>query len=273
MSIEGKIFVNAHYTRSVNIERDADSLSVVKAYIPTTRAMQTLKSMAAALKAEESPRAWSLVGPYGSGKSSFAVFLAHLLGPSDNPATRAALKTIKGTKETGLAPKLRALTENSSGYCAVLLTGSPESFGHRLIQSLAEKAQEIWSQRRGTTPGIVQHLQNLAEQKEQPTTSDIISAIEELQDKLALAGYSGLLIIVDELGKFLEYEARHYGANDIFLLQALAEHAVAAHQVKLSLVVMLHQAFDQYARGLGESLKNEWAKVQGRFENIPFLSM
>lgn len=67
MSIEGKIFVNAHYTRSVNIERDADSLSVVKAYIPTTRAMQTLKSMAAALKAEESPRAWSLVGPMVPG--------------------------------------------------------------------------------------------------------------------------------------------------------------------------------------------------------------
>ncbi len=74
-----------------------------------------------------------------------------------------------------------------------------------------------------------------------------------------------------ELGKFLEYEARHYGANDIFLLQALAEHALAYHDVKLSLVVMLHQAFEQYARGLGESLKYEWAKVQGRFENIPFL--
>jgi hypothetical protein len=271
MSIEGKVLVNAHYTRSVNIERDADSLSVVKAYIPTTRAMQTLKNMAAALKAEESPRAWSLVGPYGSGKSSFAVFLAHLLGSSDNPATRAALKTIQGTKQPGLAPNINALTHDSSGYCAILLTGSPESFGRRLIQSLAEKAQEIWSRRRGSTPGFVQDLQNLAEQKEQPTTSDILGAIEKLQDKLAIAGYSGLLIIVDELGKFLEYEARHYGANDIFLLQALAEHAVAAHQVKLSLVVMLHQAFDQYARGLGESLKNEWAKVQGRFENIPFL--
>jgi len=271
MSIESKVLVNTHYTRSVNLERDADSLSVVKAYIPTTRAMQTLTSMAAALKAEESPRAWSLVGPYGSGKSSFAVFLAHLLGSSDNPATKTALKTIQKSKQPKLAPKLRALTHDSSGYCAVLLTGSPESFGRRLIQSLAEKAQEIWSQRRGTTPAFVEDLQNLAKQKEQPTTSDILGAIEELQDKLAIAGYSGLLIIVDELGKFLEYEARHYSANDIFLLQALAEHAVAEHQVKLSLVVMLHQSFDQYARGLGESLKNEWAKVQGRFENIPFL--
>ncbi len=33
----------------------------------------------------------------------------------------------------------------------------------------------------------------------------------------------------------------------------------------------MHQAFEQYAKGLGETLKNEWSKVQGRFETIPFL--
>ena len=37
------------------------------------------------------------------------------------------------------------------------------------------------------------------------------------------------------------------------------------------LFVMLHQSFEQYAKGLGESLKQEWSKVQGRFEDIPFL--
>ncbi len=88
---------------------------------------------------------------------------------------------------------------------------------------------------------------------------------------MAGIGYSGLLIVIDELGKFLEYEARHHGVNDIFLLQSLAEHALAPHEAKLAMVVMLHQAFEQYARGLGETLKNEWSKVQGRFENIPFL--
>ncbi len=99
---------------------------------------------------------------------------------------------------------------------------------------------------------IIQELVDLAERKEQPATSEIIDAIKGLQDALA-SKYSGLLVVVDELGKFLEYEARHYGANDIFLLQALAEHALTNHAVKLSLVVMLHQAFEQYARGLGES--------------------
>ncbi|MES9901840.1 MAG: hypothetical protein ABW168_04040 [Sedimenticola sp.] len=268
MSIQNKIRIKTHYTRSINMERDADSTSVVESYIPTTRALSTLESIATALKADENPRAWSLVGPYGTGKSSFAVFLAHLLSDPTEPSTDAALKKLShfGTIERGLSTRYRNLTRNSAGYCTVLLTGSPESLSRRLVQALADKAYELLHGR----CKIIQELIDLDEREEQPTTSEIINALKGLQDALA-PHYSGLLIVIDELGKFLEYEARHYGANDIFLLQALAEHALAYHDVKLSLVVMLHQAFEQYARGLGESLKNEWAKVQGRFENIPFL--
>ncbi|WP_260291224.1 hypothetical protein [Sedimenticola hydrogenitrophicus] len=265
MSIHDKISVNTYYTRSINLERDAESSSVVGAYIPTTRAIRTLDSMAVALKSMESPRAWSLVGPYGSGKSSFAVFLAHLLSDPSEDATELALKKL-GKSDRGLGLKFRNLTRDSAGYGTVLLTGSPESLSRRLVRALAEKASQLLHGR----CKIIQELADLAQRDEQPTTSEIISSIRALQDALA-SKYSGLLIVIDELGKFLEYEARHYGANDIFLLQALAEHALADHSVKLSLVVMLHQAFERYARGLGESLKNEWAKVQGRFENIPFL--
>jgi len=88
----------------------------------------------------------------------------------------------------------------------------------------------------------------------------------------AIEGHaSGLILVIDELGKFLEYEARHYGANDIYLLQAIAEHACRGANANLYLFVLLHQSFDQYAKGLGESLKKEWSKVQGRFEEVPFL--
>jgi hypothetical protein len=38
----------------------------------------------------------------------------------------------------------------------------------------------------------------------------------------------------------------------------------------LLLITVLHQAFDQYAAGLGPVIKNEWAKVQGRFEDVAF---
>ena len=271
MSLIDKVSVNTHYTRSINLERDASSQAVVESYIPTSRALRTLERVAEALKTDESPRAWSLVGPYGSGKSSFAVFLAHLLGSSSEVATQAARATLKQHDQVDLRNKLTSITKGNDGYCTILMTGSPESLGRRLVLSLADKSEEIWASRRGRSHSIVTKLATLAEQKEQPATTDILACIKELQDALAGIGYSGLLIVIDELGKFLEYEARHYGANDIFLLQSLAEHALAPHDAKLAMVVMLHQAFEQYARGLGESLKNEWAKVQGRFENIPFL--
>jgi hypothetical protein len=106
---------------------------------------------------------------------------------------------------------------------------------------------------------------------QQLTTTKIIELLKKLQRAVSKKSGKGILIVIDELGKFLEYEARHQGVNDLFLLQALAEVAYQGGEANILLVVLMHQAFDQYSKGLGENLKNEWTKVQGRFESIPFL--
>jgi len=270
MSLINKVTVNSHYTRSINLTRDADSAAIMESYIPTSRALKTLKHMSDALLQKEAPRAWSLVGPYGSGKSSFAVFLSHLLSSEKNPARKAAYQALsKSSKE--LASAYNSLVGDNAGYCIVLLTGSPDSLSKSLVSALSHSANTIWETRKGKKPEVVKVLSHYASQSEPPKVSEILNTIQALQNALDKIGYSGILIAIDELGKFLEYEARHYGANDIFLLQSLAELAFAKHGVKLALVVMLHQSIEQYARGLGETLKAEWAKVQGRFESIPFL--
>ena len=74
------------------------------------------------------------------------------------------------------------------------------------------------------SPKIVGKL-HLASQAGELTINEIIGFLSELQEAVLNSKGKGILIIFDELGKFLEYEARHYGANDIYLLQALAEHA------------------------------------------------
>lgn len=269
MSLQDKISINAHYTRSINLERDVSSADAVKAYIPTSRAIKTLERIGGTFKTDQAPRAWSLVGPYGSGKSSFAIFLAHLLGELDEDASKAAGSVLRKTNAS-VGRRFGNISKGTSGHCYVLLTGSPEPLSERLTMALAESAEAYWDNRRGRNPAIVDELKSLAKKKT-ITVSKLQSAVKSLQDAVAKAGGNGLLIIIDELGKFLEYEARHYGANDIYLLQGLAEHACAGHDANLTLIVMLHQSFEQYAKGLGESLKNEWAKVQGRFENVPFL--
>lgn len=270
MSLKDKVSVNSHYTRSVNLTRDSHSSLITGSYIPTSRALKTLDQISHSLEIDESPRAWSLIGPYGSGKSSFAVFLSHLLSKRDEDAQKVAYKILKESSPA-LHEKYSSVLKGGKGYCPVLLTGSPESLSKSLLSALHHSASTVWEGRRGKKPEILELLAHHNDQTNPPKVSELLGLISALQDALINVGYSGILIAIDELGKFLEYEARHYGANDIFLLQGLAELAFSKHDVKLSLVVMLHQSIEQYARGLGETLKNEWAKVQGRFESIPFL--
>lgn len=269
MSLQDNITVNTHYTRSINLERDASSVEVVSAYIPTSRALRTFARVADTLHSEQAPRAWSWVGPYGSGKSSASVFLGQLLSNPEGDAAKAAHKVLSKA-DKGIAKVFKQAVKDTSGCLKILLTGSPEPMGVRLVKSLTVAAEEYWSGRRGKSPALVSELKTLSQQQK-VNVSEIITAVENLQQALAKTGCAGIVLVIDELGKFLEYEARHYGANDIYLLQALAEHACGGHEVNLMLFVLLHQSFEQYAKGLDESLKSEWSKVQGRFEEVPFL--
>ena len=57
----------------------------------------------------------------------------------------------------------------------------------------------------------------------------------------------------------------------MFVLQSLAEFAARSEDTPLFLLTILHQAFEQYAQRLGQSQREEWAKVQGRFEDVAFM--
>ena len=142
MSINSKINVNTHYTRSVNLRRDAGSESVIRSYIPTSRVINTLEVFSSSLKQDVAPRAWSLIGPYGSGKSSFASFLSSLLDKDKIASYKTAHEVLAKSSES-TAKDFSELTTDNLGYCVVLMTGSPESFGKRLITALHEKATEI----------------------------------------------------------------------------------------------------------------------------------
>jgi hypothetical protein len=77
--------------------------------------------------------------------------------------------------------------------------------------------------------------------------------------------HGGLIVIIDEMGKVLE-GAAHDG-HDIYLLQQLAELATRSER-RLVVVGVLHQAFDEYAQRLAREVRDEWAKVQGRFVDL-----
>ncbi len=262
MNLAERISVNTRYTRSINVERDRCSRGILEAYLPSAGCIELLSGISDTFDDVDQPRAWSLVGPYGSGKSSFALFLHELLGTG--PIQAAAREIL--AKES---PVVAERFSGEANWCRVVLSGGDEPIATRLVAALDDAATSFWRDRPGRKPAVLGRIRH-AREHGGVTDSDLLEVVAELQNSLESAGGGGLLLLIDELGKFLEYEARHEGRG-IFLLQQLAEHALRGRRANLVIVVFLHQGFDLYARGLGQKHRDDWAKVQGRFQTVSFI--
>jgi hypothetical protein len=95
---------------------------------------------------------------------------------------------------------------------------------------------------------------------------DLITAINEIYKK-ALKKNKGIILLIDEFGKVLEYAAKHEPEKEVFELQRLAEYASSKN---ILLVTSLHQSFESYAFELNKRQRDEWSKVKGRFKEVPF---
>ena len=72
-------------------------------------------------------------------------------------------------------------------------------------------------------------------------------------------------MIVDKLGRLLEYAVSNPSKSDPFVLQQLAELA-ARSCGSLLFFAGLHQDFRSYAGNLSPTERAEWEKIRGRFE-------
>lgn len=79
----------------------------------------------------------------------------------------------------------------------------------------------------------------------------------------------GLLIVVDEFGKFLEHASKNNPERELYFMQQLAEY-VSDPGKEILLITTLHQNFNDYARDLTKSQQKEWDKVSGRLKEITF---
>lgn len=79
----------------------------------------------------------------------------------------------------------------------------------------------------------------------------------------------GLIIIIDEFGKFLEYASKNNPERELYFIQELAEFINNPKSSAL-LITAVHQNFDAYSFGLNSAQRQEWSKVKGRFKEITF---
>lgn len=249
--------VPKRFMRSVQLERDFYDPHALDGYIVTPAMTEAFQRIAAGLRQGAGLRAWRITGDYGVGKSSFALVLAHLLRHPQAPAVRRLAETVDWPRGEE-APQV---------LWPILITGAQEN----LVGALARGIRDTFS--RGLTPKAKGPLAGLVERADAVAQGGGLRALEELIVAIqaaAAAEGAGVLLVVDELGKLLEYAATQPEPEDIFVLQRLAEFAARSGDQPFLFLGLLHQAFAAYSGRLPVSTRMEWEKVAGRFDEIVF---
>jgi hypothetical protein len=253
--------VQDRFLRSAHLERDFADPTALKGYVLTPQTKQYIERLATGLREKSGQRAWRITGDFGSGKSSFALLLAHLFGEQHGRLPEHLRQAIN----------FRKLGVSRPNLLPVLVTGSHEPLAVVLLRAL--RRDLVATCGRGRPPAIIERIDaQLNESLTQPVADQVVVQFlsEACSHVVGTGKGSGVLLLLDELGKFLEYGALHPERQDVFLLQALAEAACRSNRAPLFIVGLLHQGFNAYAEHLSQSAQKEWEKVAGRFDEVVF---
>lgn len=240
MSLETEVKIAGRFLRSVRIDTDLGDENSLDGFICPKSSTDVLLSMARHMQ-EAQQGAFTWTGPYGTGKSSLVVALAALVG-GNAVLRKKASNLFDANFNDSIQMALPSGKEGWKILPVVARRGDP-------VQVIGEAARDAgWLKpKKGewTEQHLIQRLSETA--NDNPKTS------------------GGLIVFIDEMGKFLEGAAQD--GSDIYILQQLAEVA-SRSKGRLILIGVLHQSFGEYANRLTRDVRDEWAKVQGRFVDL-----
>ena len=239
--LQEQLHIAPRFLRSIRIDTDIGSKETLNGFVSPESSNHVLLTMARHLQ-ETKQSAFTWTGPYGSGKSSLAAAFITLLSNQnvDREQTNAVFgERVSNTLRTAFPPQRK-------GWRVLPVVGRRDSpvrvLGDAVKQSglVSRKPRGGWNDE-----NLVSTLLRVANTKPND--------------------YGGLVLFIDEMGKFLESAA--HDDTDVFVFQELAE-AASRSKGRLILVGVLHQAFDDYAQRLPQETRFEWQKIQGRFIDL-----
>lgn len=266
-----KLFsVDSQFQRSINIASDFTNKRILDNFIITPLIIKVAKRLLSGIKNQNNQCAWTITGPYGAGKSASLLFIMQILGLRGVEALYSKLHNFAPELEQNIQDALPKWPNSTS--LIIPLIGTKEPLSVTFLRGILSSLSEL------SLPELSNQIRKLQKQFESWEMGKTINDVEllstfikciEIIDEIDPL-HTNVIIVLDELGKSLEFAAQDITYNDIGILQNFAELANRSHG-KFLLITVLHQAFNRYAETLNPIQQQEWAKVQGRFENIGFL--
>lgn len=242
MILAENVHIARRFQRSVRIDSDYNDAAALEGYVCPKSSVDVMLSVGRHVS-ETGHGAFTWTGPYGSGKSSLVVAFSALLGGDAKLRSNAELSVGKPNAKQ----VFEHLPPKSKGWQIIPVVGRREDAAKVIGEALESFGVESPSSNKGwSDKEVVETLTDLASKRQQST--------------------GGVVLFIDEMGKFLEAAAQE--GSDVYLFQLLAE-AASRSGGRLIVIGILHQAFEEYANRLSREMRDEWSKIQGRFVDLP----
>ena len=251
-SIASRVTVRRRYVRSIDLARDVDDPVALEGYVVTPSVRDAAGRILAGLDPDSSQRAFRVVGPYGAGKSAFGVFLAQLLRERGQGPATSLLSRATG-EQVDVAP-----------WQPAIITGRRVSFARELLRVVVGDHHE-WTTDFGEAKA---EAEAMLAQEGSLDPHAVTAQIAEAAAELRRVTGKGLLLLIDEMGRFLEHVAA--STEDPSIFQALAERSGGRSGADLAVVGFLHHRFADYVSGLGGWIEAEWTRSAERYEELSF---
>ncbi len=242
-ALSDSVQISRQYQRSIRVDADIGRADALAGYICHATAASVVDGMCTQLSSTNQ-RCFTWTGPFGGGKSSLAVALASVLHSNKDLRAKA-----RDALHLDSKPSFDKAFPVRNGWLLVPTVGRRSSVVTEIHAAL-RRAQ-------GKT----------VDGRSRPNAQSLIA---ELLEEAKNRPHDGVLVIIDEMGKFLEASALGSG-DDVYFFQELAE-AAARSEGCLVVVGVLHQSFAQYSARLGIDTRDDWAKIQGRYVDLPFVA-
>ena len=255
--IAERIAIGRRYVRAVDIGRDLEDPRALEGYVLTPSVRDGLRRVLGGLDLGSSQRAFRVTGPYGAGKSSFGLLLARLFqeGSQGGPATNLTRELLGG--------------QQVPGYRPIVMAGRRASLTEDLAVATHQIAREEFGEDDELTVSAAEEL----DRQRAPSGRDVKPVLDRLAHysrRLYAESGRGLLLLIDEMGRYVEFAASNPDREDPSVFQQLAERAAGARNNGLAVVGFLHHRFGDYVATLGDWLEGEWRRSSERYEEITF---
>lgn len=243
--------------RSVNVVYDANDVTRISHFQPTSKAVVLLKSMLG----YEKDRAFFIAAPYGSGKSLTATYLVQLI--ENNPKFKSELSDISSRVSdisSRFGQDLVGRVKSKRKGLSVAIQGACSNFPKQFRDSLVE------SSRRANID-----ISSIIEDLNFRSFDDVAKCISRLSQKQKSLKIDKLAIVWDEFGRHIESLISEGKTEELNLIQSLAEVVNRISKIEVTLSLFLHQGLLKYAGKASDEVQREWKKIEGRFVTIQYV--